>query len=112
MQLFRLFHNEREIDELTGELAHKNQTLDKENRRQQKIEDELKDRKKEHGKLMKDITKLEQQLKDSVRDTSSLSLTHSLSRSLSVGSYLISLSLHICLPSVLHMGGMVEADTG
>jgi len=75
MQLFRLFHNEREIDELNGELAHKNQTLDKENRRQQKIEDELKDRKKEHGKLMKDITKLEQQLKDSVRDTSSLSLS-------------------------------------
>jgi len=64
--LFRLYHNEREIDELNGELAHKNQSLDKENRRLQKVEDELKDRKKEHGKLMKDITKLEQQLKDSV----------------------------------------------
>ena len=66
LQLFRLYHNEREIDELNGELAHKNQSLDKENRRLQKVEDELKDRKKEHGKLMRDITKLEQQLKDSV----------------------------------------------
>jgi len=66
LQLFRLFHNEREIDEMNTELAHKSQTLDKENRRLQKIEDEMRERKKEHGKLMKDISKLEQQLKDSV----------------------------------------------
>jgi len=66
LQLFRLFHNERDMDELNSDLAHKNQTLDKENKRLAKIEDELKDRKKEHGKLMKDITKLEQQLKNSV----------------------------------------------
>jgi len=66
LQLFRLYHNEREIDEMNGELAHKNQSLDKENKRLAKIEDELKERKKEHGKLMKDIAKLEQQLKDSV----------------------------------------------
>ena len=77
LQLFKLYHNEREIDELNGELAHKNQSLDKENRKLQKIEDELKERKKEHGKLMRDVAKLEQELKDSVRLMSHLSLTHS-----------------------------------
>jgi 1,4-alpha-glucan branching enzyme len=66
IQLFKLFHNEHEINELTAELDHKNQTSDRESKKQQKIEEELRDKKKDHGKLVRDMTKLEQQIKDSV----------------------------------------------
>lgn len=67
LQLFKLYHNEREIDELAAEMARKNQILEKETRKQQKIEDEVREKKKEHGKLIRDITKMEQQIKESVR---------------------------------------------
>lgn len=48
------------------ELDHKNVSLGKESKKQQKIEEELRDKKKDHGKLVRDMTKLEQQIKDSV----------------------------------------------
>lgn len=61
-----MFHNEREIDDLASELSRKTQVLEKENRKLQKVEDEVREKKKEHGKLVRDITKLEQQIKESV----------------------------------------------
>jgi len=64
--VFKLFHNEREISEITSELGHKNQLLEKEAKKQQRIDDELRDKKRDHGKLVRDVTKLEQQIKDSV----------------------------------------------
>lgn len=68
LQLFKLFHNERDIDELTDELNRKNQMLDKENRKRERIEDEIKDKKKEQGKMTRELTKIEQQIKESVSD--------------------------------------------
>lgn len=65
LQLFKLYHNEREIDELAAEMARKTQILEKETRKQQRIEDEVREKKKEHGKLIRDITKMEQQIKES-----------------------------------------------
>jgi hypothetical protein len=49
-----------------AELDHKNLSLEKESKKQQKVEEELRDKKKDHGKLVRDMTKLEQQIKDSV----------------------------------------------
>ena len=66
LQLFKLFHNEKDIDEMAEELARKSQSVDKENRRREKIEGEMKDRKKEQGKLARELAKIDQQIKESV----------------------------------------------
>ena len=66
IQLFKLYHNEREIEDLSNERNHKQQSLDKETKKVQKVEDELREKKKEQGKLIRDITKIEQQIKESV----------------------------------------------
>lgn len=86
LQLFKLYHNEREIDELASEMARKSQILEKETRKQQKIEDEVREKKKEHGKLIRDITKMEQQIKESVRLSFMLFGSLSVSLSLLFGS--------------------------
>ena len=66
LQLFRLFHNERDIDELGEDLARKNQALERENRKREKIDDEIKDHKKELGKLNRELAKMDQKIKESV----------------------------------------------
>ncbi|KAK3102279.1 hypothetical protein FSP39_010179 [Pinctada imbricata] len=64
LQLFKLFHNERDIDELTEELTRKSQLLDKETRRRDRIEEEIKEKKKEQGKVARELTKIEQSIKE------------------------------------------------
>ena len=66
MQLFKLFHNERDIDEISDELTKKGRILEKENKRKDKIEAEIKEKKKEQGSISRELTKLEQQIKESV----------------------------------------------
>ncbi len=66
MQLFKLYHNERDIDDLTEEKSKKERTLEKEQHKRDKIEDEIKEKKKEHGKLMRELTKIDQGIKESV----------------------------------------------
>lgn len=66
LQLFKLYHNEQEIDGLTEEIAKKTKHLDKENSKKERIEEEIRDRKKEHAKLMKELTRIDQQIKESV----------------------------------------------
>ncbi len=66
LQLFRLYYNEKEIDEITGMVDTKNRELEKENKKHDKIDSELKDKKKEHGKIMKELAKLDQQLNEQV----------------------------------------------
>jgi structural maintenance of chromosome 1 len=48
LQLFKLFYNERDIDELADEVNRKNTLLEKETRRRDKIDDEIKEKKKEY----------------------------------------------------------------
>ena len=50
LQLFKLYHNEREIDELIDEKGKKEKIMEKEVAKKDKIEDEIRDKKKEHGK--------------------------------------------------------------
>ncbi|CAH1783210.1 unnamed protein product [Owenia fusiformis] len=65
LQLFKLYHNERELDEQTEDLDHKNKILGKENRKREKIEDEIKEKKKEQAKMNRELAKIEQQIKES-----------------------------------------------
>ncbi|KAL8609913.1 hypothetical protein ACOMHN_016388 [Nucella lapillus] len=65
LQLFKLFHNEREIDEMAEELSKKNGLLQKETRKRDRIEDEIKEKKKEQGRVARELTKIEQQIKES-----------------------------------------------
>ena len=66
LQLFKLFYNERDIDELADEVNRKNTLLEKETRRRDKIDDEIKEKKKEQGKMARDLTRVEQSIKESV----------------------------------------------
>ncbi|KAK2152444.1 hypothetical protein LSH36_328g01029 [Paralvinella palmiformis] len=68
LQLFKLYHNERDIEELSEELRKKNHVLEKETRKREKIEDEIREKKKEHGRANRELTKLDQKLKESEVD--------------------------------------------
>ena len=67
LQLFKLYHNEREIDELNEELSSRQRVLTKEQRKAGKIEDEVKDKKKDQGTLIRQLGKVDQQIKEAVR---------------------------------------------
>uniref|UniRef100_H2ZU93 Structural maintenance of chromosomes protein n=1 Tax=Latimeria chalumnae TaxID=7897 RepID=H2ZU93_LATCH len=64
LQLFRLYHNEAEIEKLSKELGTKNKEIDKDKKRMDKVEDELKDKKKELGKMMREQQQIEKEIKE------------------------------------------------
>ncbi|NXG17972.1 SMC1A protein, partial [Grallaria varia] len=64
LQLFKLFHNEAEIEKLNKELGTKNREIDKDKKRMDRVEDELKDRKKELGKMMREQQQIEKEIKE------------------------------------------------
>jgi structural maintenance of chromosome 1 len=72
IQLFKLYHNERDIDELDEEHRKKTNILEKEIRKREKIEDEIREKKKELGKSNRELTKLDQKLKEGVCDVCSM----------------------------------------
>ena len=74
LQLFKLYHNEQEIDGLAGELASKNQQLQKEMRKRDRVEEGVKEKKKEAGKMSRELAKIEQRMKESVSTTALLLL--------------------------------------
>lgn len=63
LQLFKLYHNEAEIEKLNKELGSKNKEIDKDKKRMDKVEDELKDKKKELGKVMREQQQIEKEIK-------------------------------------------------
>ncbi|WAR26953.1 SMC1A-like protein [Mya arenaria] len=65
LSLVRLFYNERDIDEVTEEINHKNHALQKEIKKKDKIEDEIREKKKDQGKLHRELTKVESSIKES-----------------------------------------------
>ena len=71
VQLFKLFYNERDIDGLQEDLAGRMQALDKEKKKKEKIEDNIRDKKKEHGAKSRELTKIDQQIKETVSTRSS-----------------------------------------
>ncbi|KAL7988269.1 hypothetical protein Chor_007188 [Crotalus horridus] len=64
LQLFKLYHNEAEIEKLNKELGSKNKEIDKDKKRMDRVEDELKDRKKELGKVMREQQQIEKEIKE------------------------------------------------
>ncbi|XP_051517192.1 structural maintenance of chromosomes 1A, like [Myxocyprinus asiaticus] len=64
LQLFKLYHNESEIEKLNRELAHRNKEIDKDRKRMDRVEDELKDKKKELGRMMRDQQMIEKEIKE------------------------------------------------
>lgn len=62
--LFKLYHNEQDLANMTEELADKNKELEKVCRKREKIEEEIKDKKKEHGKTQRELAKIEQQIRE------------------------------------------------
>lgn len=66
LQLFKLFYNERDIDELQDELSKRNSVMERENKKREKIEDDIRERKKEQGNTARELTRIDQQIKESV----------------------------------------------
>ncbi|EQB79024.1 structural maintenance of chromosomes protein 1A [Camelus ferus] len=64
LQLFKLYHNEVEIEKLNKELASKNKEIEKDKKRMDKVEDELKEKKKELGKMMREQQQIEKEIKE------------------------------------------------
>lgn len=63
-QLFRLFHNEREMKNLEGDLKSKQREVDKIERKKEKAEEVLKEKKKEQGKHSRELAKIEQDIRE------------------------------------------------
>ncbi|GAB6029905.1 Structural maintenance of chromosomes protein 1 [Chamberlinius hualienensis] len=63
--LFKLYHCEDAINQYTNELEKRKVELEKINKKKEKIEEELKEKKKEHGKQQREMAKLEQQIRES-----------------------------------------------
>ncbi|XP_063237395.1 structural maintenance of chromosomes protein 1A isoform X2 [Bacillus rossius redtenbacheri] len=64
LQLFRLYHNERDIERLERELEKKQHEVKKVEKKREKAEEQLKEKKKECGKLGRELAKVEQDLRE------------------------------------------------
>lgn len=65
-QLFRLFHNEREMKNYEQDLKAKQREVEKIERRKEKAEEVLKEKKKEQLKYSRDLAKIEQDIREVV----------------------------------------------
>lgn len=63
LQLFKLYHNETEIEKLNKELLQRNKEIDKDRKKMDHVEEELKDKKKELGRLMREQQTIEKEIK-------------------------------------------------
>lgn len=63
LQLFKLYHNEVEIEKLNKELGQRNKEIDKDRKKMDHVEEELKDKKKELGRLMREQQTIEKEIK-------------------------------------------------
>uniref|UniRef100_A0A8B9JLC5 Structural maintenance of chromosomes protein 1A n=1 Tax=Astyanax mexicanus TaxID=7994 RepID=A0A8B9JLC5_ASTMX len=64
LQLFKLYHNECEIEKLNKELSQRNKEIDKDRKRMDRVEDELKDKKKELGRMMREQQTVEKEINE------------------------------------------------
>ncbi|XP_072223542.1 structural maintenance of chromosomes protein 1A [Leuresthes tenuis] len=68
LQLFKLYHNETEIEKLNKELGQRNKEIDKDRKKMDHVEEELKDKKKELGRLMREQQTVEKEIKEKDSD--------------------------------------------
>ncbi|XP_046433115.1 structural maintenance of chromosomes protein 1A [Neodiprion pinetum] len=64
LQLFRLFHNEKEIENLENTLKKKQHEVDKILKKKEKVDEKLREQKKEAGKLNREYQKIEQDIRE------------------------------------------------
>ncbi|XP_052741617.1 structural maintenance of chromosomes protein 1A isoform X3 [Bicyclus anynana] len=64
LQLFHLYHNEKDIQNAEEDLQHKQSELAKVEKKRQKAEDALKDKKKESGAAQRELAKIEQEIRE------------------------------------------------
>ncbi|CAK1580677.1 unnamed protein product [Parnassius mnemosyne] len=64
LQLFHLYHNEREIQSAEEDLQQKQNELAKIEKKRQKAEDALKEKKKEAGTIQRELAKIEQDIRE------------------------------------------------
>lgn len=63
LQLFKLYHNESEIEKLNRELSQRNREIEKDRKKMDHIEEELKDKKRELGRMMREQQNVEKEIK-------------------------------------------------
>ncbi|XP_026271914.1 structural maintenance of chromosomes protein 1A [Frankliniella occidentalis] len=64
LQLFRLFHNQKEIERLEDEFRRKQTEIEKIEKKKEKAEEILKEKKKESGKASREYAKIEQEIRE------------------------------------------------
>merc|ERR1712111_59731 len=64
LQLFKLFHNERQIKENGEEISARRKNIDKIEKKKEKSEEKLKEVKKEQGKSQREFTKVDSEIRE------------------------------------------------
>lgn len=64
LQLYHLYHNEKEIQSMEEDLQHKQSELAKVEKKRQKLEESLKEKKKEAGTVQRETAKIEQEIRE------------------------------------------------
>merc|ERR1712018_921875 len=64
LQLFKLFHNERQIKENGDEINARRKDIDKIEKKKEKSEEKLKEVKKEQGKAQREFTKIDSEIRE------------------------------------------------
>jgi chromosome segregation ATPase len=72
LSLFRLFHNERDIEEITSELDNQQGVVQRIEQSKEAKEEELKEKKKEQGKIGREMAKIEQEIREIVKIANNL----------------------------------------
>lgn len=65
-QVFKLYHNEKDIGRLNQELEDKQQECKDIEQKKEQADDVLKDKKKESGKIARELAKAEQEIREVV----------------------------------------------
>ena len=67
VQLFKLYHNEQGINNLTNELKGKSRDLHRIEKRKGEVEQELKSKKQEHARLSREMASVEKKIASKVQ---------------------------------------------
>lgn len=65
-QLFRLYYNENDIQYYEGELVKKKKEVEKIEKKKESAEEVLKEKKKDQGKVNRDLAKIDQEIREVV----------------------------------------------
>lgn len=67
LQLFKLYYNDVDIKRIREDLQQREEVVEQENAQRLKVEEEIREKRRELGKLHRDQTSLEQDIKKCVR---------------------------------------------